>query len=438
MTDTVAALVAFFALGANVLAAGLHLLFNPFHRVARWFVGWTAVWIVVLLAQGMSQLPDPSTAWTWILARSAFMLPALFLSFALVIARGWSAGRALTLVGCWVLVMVGGDVGVGWPDWAEFAWYCMWICGVATMWGCSKGELFPGKEGRLTKRMLLTALFLFAPVTIVATWLGGNWYGLYVAPISSIVLQFLFFIGVVRFRFYDVEVSAARRGDIAARATEAERLAVVGELAASVAHEVRNPLTGVRSLAQRLAEDSVDDDKRREYARVILNETQRVEDIVTSLLNLAKGGKSEDVEKTSTALSQVFSDLALLLARRAEDADVSIHVDAADITVVAARQALSQALLNLMLNAIDHAPPGGSVKLVADRNGDGVDILVQDSGSGIPREERDRVFEPFYTGSGGTGLGLALVRRLAREHGWTVSVADSPSGGAEFCVNITP
>ena len=268
MTDNVAALIAFFALGANVLAAGLHLLFNPFHRIARWFVGWTAVWIVVLLAQGMSQFPDASATWTWILARSAFMLPALFLAFALVMARGWSAGRAFTVVGCWALVMVGGDVEVGrWPDWAESAWYGMWICGVATMWGCSKGELFPGKEGRLTKQMLGAALFLFAPVTIVATWLGGNWYGLYVAPVSSIVLQFLFFIGIVRFRFYDVEVSAARRSDIAARATEAERLAVVGELAASVAHEVRNPLTGVRSLAQRLAEDSVDDDKRREEPR---------------------------------------------------------------------------------------------------------------------------------------------------------------------------
>ncbi len=437
MNQYAAVSIAFLALGANVLAAGLHLLFNPSNRVARWFIGWTGLWIIVMLAQGMMLIPGTSGLWDWLFTRALFMLPAAFVAVALVMARGWGAGAALCPLGCWAALMfvTGGDLNRG-PDWFEYAWYGMWIWGVATMWGCSKSGIFPGKGGRLTQRLLIGTLFLFAPVTIAASLIGANWYGLYVAPLSSIVLQFLVFLGVIHFRFYDVEVTSARRGDIAARAAEAERLAVVGELAASVAHEIRNPLTGVRSLAQRLADDTVDEEKRRSYARVILDETQRVEDIVTSLLNLTKGTANQDSEKTPTELAPLFADLALLMTKRAEDGGTTIEVDANDITVVASRDALSQALLNLLLNALRHTPHGGRVGLLADRNGDSVDILVRDSGPGIPYDERDQVFEPFHTTSGGSGLGLAVVRRLAREQGWRVSVGDSPTGGAEFCVQI--
>ena len=190
------------------------------------------------------------------------------------------------------------------------------------------------------------------------------------------------------------------------------------------------------ALVKRLADDTVDEEKRKSYARVILDETQRVEDIVTSLLNLTKGMANQDSEKTPTELATLFADLALLMTRRAEEGGITIEVDANDITVLASRDALSQALLNLLLNALRHTPEGGRVSLLADRNGDSVDILVRDSGPGIPYDERDQVFEPFHTTSGGSGLGLAVVRRLAREQGWRISVGDSPTGGAEFCVRI--
>ena len=433
MTDPVAASIAFLALGANVLAVGLHLLFNPSNRVARWFIGWTLVWIVMLLAQGMSLMPGTSDVWSWILLRAVFMLPGVFLSFGLVMARGWQGVAAFCPLGCWAAVMLvfGSDLD-SWPSWVEYAWYGMWIGGVAALWGCSRQALFPGKGGQLPRRLLTGALFLFAPVTIVASFLGGNWYGLYVAPLASVLLQFLIFLGVIHFRFYDVDVTVARRGDMASRAAEAERWAVVGELAASVAHEVRNPLTGVRSLAQRLADDAVDESSRREYARIILNETQRVEDIVTSLLNLAKGAASDRTTKALIALAPLFADLSLLLRQRAEEDGVTIDVEPNETSVVVSRDALAQALLNLLLNALNHTPAGGQIDLVAHRNGDGVDVLVRDSGPGIPEAEREEVFEPLNTG----GLGLAVVRRLAREQGWSVSVDDGPNGGAEFCVHI--
>ena len=437
MTNQAAAVLAFFALGANVLAVGLHLLINPSHRVARWFIGWTVAWSVVLLAQGMYLLSGTSATWLWLLERAVFLLPAFFVAFALVIGQGWRAGLAVCPLACWVVLalMVGGDLDQA-PSWVESLWYGMWIFGTVTLVGCKQQPAFRGQGGQLARRLLAASLLMFVPVTIVATLFGGNWYSLYVAPLSSILLQFLIFLGVLHFRFYDVEITTARRGDMAARAAEAERLAVVGELAASVAHEVRNPLTGVRSLAQRLADDTVDEAKRRDYARIILNEVGRVEAIVSSLLNLAKGAKSDGGEITPTALEPLFSDLSLLLTRRAQNGGVVIGTDANDITVDTSPDALSQALLNLLLNAIHHTPAGGKVDLIAERNGGCVDILVQDQGPGIPPDERDQVFEPFRTSSGGTGLGLAVVRRLAREQGWQVTVDDSPLGGAEFRLQI--
>jgi signal transduction histidine kinase len=101
--------------------------------------------------------------------------------------------------------------------------------------------------------------------------------------------------------------------------------------------------------------------------------------------------------------------------------------------VNATRDAVTQALLNLLLNAINHAPEHTTIDLVAQYRADGTDVMVRDRGPGIPASQRDHIFEPFYTTRAeGTGLGLSVVRHLAREHGWTISVNDAPGGGTEF------
>ena len=242
---------------------------------------------------------------------------------------------------------------------------------------------------------------------------------------------------MARLRFYDIEVRAVRTGELAAAAAEQERLAVVGELSASLAHEIRNPLTGVRSLAQRLAEEEIPDDKRRRYASVILEEVGRVERLVANLLGIARRAPRVRDADARTPLAPLFEDLALLVAGRAEKAGVRVTADARGLTAPSAREPLAQALLNLLLNAVAHTPAGGTVSLAA-RDGGGRDgrSRVRDGGPGVPREQRERIWEPFHTGGGGTGLGLAVVRRVAREEGWTVEVGDAPGGGAEFRIVI--
>jgi two-component system sensor histidine kinase AtoS len=217
-----------------------------------------------------------------------------------------------------------------------------------------------------------------------------------------------------------------------------ERLAVLGEIAATIAHEVRNPLTGVRSLAQRIAQDEIPADKRRKYADVILEETRRVERLVSNLLELARRGTRRDQHaSTTTALPALFEDLALLVASRAERARVQLVTNAQELVVPAPREAVAQALLNLLLNAIAHSPPNSVVTLNAQQKNGSVEISVRDHGQGIAASERERVFDPFYTTTAtGTGLGLSVVRHLAREHEWQVSITDTPGGGTQFTIAI--
>ena len=111
-------------------------------------------------------------------------------------------------------------------------------------------------------------------------------------------------------------------------------------------------------------------------------------------------------------------------------------VDGGAAVAAAAREALAQAILNLLLNAIRHTPAGGSVQLAARSAAGAVAVVVRDTGPGIPAAERERIWEPFRSEGGGTGLGLAVVRRLARELGWEARVSGAPGGGAEFSLLI--
>jgi two-component system sensor histidine kinase KdpD len=168
---------------------------------------------------------------------------------------------------------------------------------------------------------------------------------------------------------------------------------------------------------------------------VILEETSRVEKLVSNLLDLSRRSARAHVStQAKTQLAPLFADLTLLVTTRAaaKQLRVNAHTDET-ITVNAPREVVAQAVLNLMLNAIAHAPPATDVDVSAvERNG-GAEIIVRDRGPGIPAGDRDRIFEPFYTTrSEGTGLGLSVVRHLAREHGWRVTVNDAAGGGAEF------
>lgn len=444
MADPVGTAIAFSALGANVLATGLLLLFNPRSRAVRWYAAFLTAISLWLLALGMLSVSgDAGDPWPRIYAAAVSVMPGLFLASTLAQTAGGRAWArwgvvALTVpaVPLGVAVMTGPApraLGLLALAWQVFGWGgASWL-----QWRSGRRER-PRVPARRRAHRLVSGLLVLPGVVVAgAILLGGDTFFTYVMPLVVFVIHFVIFAGVVWLRFYDIEVRAARSGETAGRAVEAGRLAAVGELAASVAHEVRNPLTGVRSLAQRMAEEDVDPERWRRYARVIVDEVERVDGIVGKLLDVARR-RPDDAgdDRGPTALAPLFDDVVLLTAARAEGAGVDLRADAGAVVAPAPREPLAQVLLNLVLNAIRHTPEGGTVRIAAD-GADSVTVSVRDSGPGVPPEERERIFEPFHAaGTDGSGLGLSVVRRIARERGWTVDVGDAPGGGAEFRVEI--
>ncbi|CAN5624130.1 hypothetical protein BH23GEM5_BH23GEM5_03710 [soil metagenome] len=435
----IAAAIAFFAFGALFTGSLLLLLLNFRSRSVRWWVLFQAANLLWLGAQGWAFATASWPQLGPLISGTVHVMPALFLAFALVDGYGRPDRDALLAVGLG-LVTLPIDIISYRQSFAEpflVAWQ-IGVWGVATLLlvrGHRRQPWSPGIDRRLGIAVVIL-LVVVAPTALVGGFAFGQRMWAYAMPLLVVWIQLLIFVGVVHLRFYDIEVRAARTGEMAAAAAEQERMAVLGELSASLAHEIRNPLTGVRSLAQRLADDQVDEERRRRYAGVILEEVGRVERLVSNLLGIARRNPPVVPQGGSTPLDTLFADLLLLLGSRAEKAGVRLAIDAGEIHAAAPRELLAQALLNLLLNAVAHAPRGSTVTLLAREAGSSTEILVRDAGPGVPPDERERIWEPFQSGGSGTGLGLAVVRRLAREQGWEVQVGDSPTGGAEFRLRV--
>jgi signal transduction histidine kinase len=218
---------------------------------------------------------------------------------------------------------------------------------------------------------------------------------------------------------------------------ERERLAALGRMAATVAHEIKNPLSAIKSIAQVMRED---ESLRNEYERdlgLIVGETDRLSQSVTQLLSFARR-ESPAVQPLSVD-ELVRSVVDLFRASASEqgvtlDAQVKVEAELAGKSVSALRDALS----NLLLNALQATPSGGRVEMVAAATDGELVISVQDSGSGVPVDLRERIWEPFFTTrQRGTGLGLAIVRKRVQEVGGSASLGSPRNGnGAVFHLRI--
>lgn len=218
---------------------------------------------------------------------------------------------------------------------------------------------------------------------------------------------------------------------------ERERLASLGRMAATVAHEIKNPLSAIKSIAQVMRED---ESLRNEYERdlgLIVGETDRLSQSVTQLLSFAR--RESPAAQPLSVDELVRSVVDLFRASASEQGivlfcEVKVQAELTGKSVSALRDALS----NLLLNALQATPQGGKVELTAAAaNGDLV-ISVQDSGSGVPADLRERIWEPFFTTrQRGTGLGLAIVRKRVQEVGGSASLEVGHNGrGALFQLRV--
>ena len=208
-----------------------------------------------------------------------------------------------------------------------------------------------------------------------------------------------------------------------------ERLASIGRLAAGVAHEIGNPVTGIACLAQNLREDREEDEEMVELSGQILQQTKRISRIVQSLMNFAHAGQQEQAEYP-VSLAEAAQDAIGLLSLNRHATEVQFfnlcepeHLAKGD------PQRLAQVLINLLSNARDASPAGGAIRVRSEASEQSVELIVEDEGPGIPQAIMDRLFEPFFTTKDpgkGTGLGLALVYSIVEEHYGQITI-DSPA-----------
>ena len=236
-----------------------------------------------------------------------------------------------------------------------------------------------------------------------------------------------------------VEETAAHLRQQQRELIRAEQLSAVGQLAASVAHEVRNPLTGIKMLVESALRSNNSKPLNLEDLQVIHREIARLEQTVQGFLNFAR---LPAPQRTHCDLREVVKQAAELVGARARQikVEVQLHLPEEQVAVNIDRSQIESALVNLFINALDAMPRGGQLDVTLVNHGDtGARITVADTGSGIPSHIADRLFTPFTTTKPtGTGLGLTVSGRILEEHGGSISASNRPEGGACFVIHLPP
>jgi signal transduction histidine kinase len=217
----------------------------------------------------------------------------------------------------------------------------------------------------------------------------------------------------------------------------ADRLAAVGQLAAGVAHELRNPLTSVKLLIQTAAQRQPARSLSEKQMHVVQQEIQRMESTIQRLLDFARPAQLRPVRHD---LRDTVTRALNLVEGRAEQQGVKLvlHLPEEEVAIDADAEQLHQVFVNLSLNGIDSMEHGGtlsvSLEVAAGFTGH---VRFADTGCGIPPAVLARIFEPFVTSKErGTGLGLAISRRIVQQHGGKLRARNAPGGGAEFAIEL--
>jgi len=244
----------------------------------------------------------------------------------------------------------------------------------------------------------------------------------------------------LRERFLREEVSQRVRKNVRAerQSLEVEHHRSLEQLSASIAHEIRNPITAAKSLVQQMGEDAVDVDQG-EYARVAVAELERVERSISHLLRYAR---EEEARWDRVVMEDVLESAIETFRERAQRAGIEILRDYdAEGHLEGDAEQLRRVVINLLDNALDavETSEGSRIRVSMGENLSGTEVWVRiaDDGHGIDRDIRERIFEPLYTSrEGGTGLGLALCRKIVDAHRGTIGVESAAGGGAEFVLTF--
>jgi signal transduction histidine kinase len=222
-----------------------------------------------------------------------------------------------------------------------------------------------------------------------------------------------------------------------AQLIRSEKLAALGQLAAGIAHEIRNPLTSINILIHSLTENLPSGNAQWEDLKVIEEEIHRINEIVDQFLRFAKPAPPL-LEKAEVI--PIFEETLQLLRPQIERLQISVQKDFQSLPPITIdKEQMKQVILNLLMNAIQAMPEGGRLKLIGQVSEDNhwIQFSIKDSGIGIPPEDMDKLFDPFFsTKEGGIGLGLSIAHRIIDQHHGKIEATSNPQKGTIFTLYL--
>lgn len=301
------------------------------------------------------------------------------------------------------------------------------------------------------------ARLCYIPIVLAATWFGlrgGLWTAGTVSflvlpyifrgaehahelPTELVELVFYFAIATIIGVIVDRERSWRLKQEAAKQQVErSQKLSLVGQLAACVAHEIKNPLASIKGAADILTDDDTSATERVEFKGILQGEIRRIDTIVGEFLEFARP-KETQMEKLD--LTRTVGATMRQMEAHARRQGLTVVTSLADDVIIDGDgEKLHQMALNLVLNAIQASKQGDTISVsLTDRGAEGVQLIVADTGAGISSTDLETIFEPFFTTRpSGTGLGLAVVKDIVESHSGNVHVDSRPGAGTTVTVTL--
>jgi two-component system NtrC family sensor kinase len=239
------------------------------------------------------------------------------------------------------------------------------------------------------------------------------------------------------------DITAKREMEVTMR--RMDKLASLGQLASGIAHEIKNPLTGIGSAVQVLFSTLQLDDAKKEIVNEILKQIHRLDETIKNMLRFAKPGKPQLLP---TEPREIIDAVFFLISQKAKERNIEVRLNLEKQfpKVMIDPQQVHQAILNVVLNAMEAMPSGGvlSISLEENKVADSsrkekpyFSITVSDTGAGIPDKVMAQIFNPFFTTkASGTGLGLSITQRIIEQHNGKIEIRSAPGSGTSFTISF--
>jgi two-component system NtrC family sensor kinase len=219
---------------------------------------------------------------------------------------------------------------------------------------------------------------------------------------------------------------------------QSEKLAAMGRLTSQIAHELNNPIYGIMNTLELLKTEIPPENKRRKILELSLSETQRLSEMLRNMLSFSK---PEEEKKRRIKINELVEGILLVMEKQMREANINVetHIDSEIPEIMASTNQMRQVMLNMIKNAQEAMPKGGTLTVRTSREDNKVLIHIQDTGIGIPKEIRDKIFEAFFTTKQkvkGVGLGLSVCYGIIKDHGGEIKIESEEEKGTTFIISL--